>query len=62
LTKFPSQIDLSDTLHGLEDIELVIWTEFILKSKDWIENRIPTLNRLRPIDYMKNYDLRSCLL
>ena len=60
------QIDLLNTLHGLKDIAIVIWTTHNLMSKSWIEKEIPALDDLKPIDCLKDGNLirrlKVCLL
>ena len=60
------QIELLDSLNGLTDLAIVIWTTHKFTSQDWIGKKIPALDNLRPIDCIANERflrrLKVCLL
>jgi len=60
------QIELLDSLKGLKDLAIVIWTTHKFASQYWIGKEIPALDNLRPIDCIENERLlrrlKVCLL
>jgi hypothetical protein len=56
------QTALLKALSGNKKISMVIWGHLESNSMSWIHSKIPALDYLKPIDCLKNDELKSKLI
>ncbi len=63
--KCPFKTELVEKLNGMEDLAMVLYGTCLNSSLNWVENKIPALDGLTPIECLKNDSgikrLKTCL-